>query len=66
MVAKSVVLQNLKNHRHVYVAQKYENLQMKTLVGSTHIPPILCYRSPSVIQLLERSNGRKLDKYVRW
>ena len=25
MVAKSVVLQNLRNHRHVYVAQKYEN-----------------------------------------
>ena len=30
MVAKSVVLQNLKNQRHVYVAEKYENLQMKT------------------------------------
>jgi len=32
MVAKSVVIQNLKNQRHVYVAQKYENLQMKTFV----------------------------------
>jgi len=29
--AKSVVLQNLKNQSHVYVAQKYENLHMKTL-----------------------------------
>ena len=26
MVAKSVVLQNLKNQRHVYAAQKYEKL----------------------------------------
>jgi len=34
MVAKSVDigLQNLKNQRHVYVAQKYENLQMKTIL----------------------------------
>jgi len=32
MVAKSVVLQNLKNERHVYVAQKYEHLYMKTLL----------------------------------
>jgi len=32
MVAKSVVLQNLKNQGHVYVAHKYENLQMRTLV----------------------------------
>ena len=32
MVAKSVVSQNLKNQRHVYAAQKYENLQMKTLL----------------------------------
>ena len=31
MVAKSVFLQNLKNQRHVYVAEKYENLQIKTL-----------------------------------
>jgi len=29
MVAKSVVLQNLKNQWHVYAAQKYENLHMK-------------------------------------
>jgi len=32
MVAKSVVIQNLKNQRLVYVSQKYENLQMKTLL----------------------------------
>ena len=32
MVAKSVVLQNLKNQRHVYVTQKYEKLHMKILL----------------------------------
>jgi len=26
MVAKSVVLQNLKNQRHVYAAQKYKKI----------------------------------------
>jgi len=33
MVAKSVVLRNLKNQMHVYAAQKYENLHMKTLLS---------------------------------
>jgi len=32
MVANSVVLQNLKNQRHVYAAQKYEKLHMKILL----------------------------------
>ena len=38
MVAKSVVLQNLKNQRHVYAAQKYEQeAQLMLTTGSTRL-----------------------------